>query len=126
MEGVYKYKTKIALPDGPGVGEDILEFVPISDVAAYLRIHLDFDYGHLCSLYGIVEYRGDEKFSFQDPDKSENDILCAACSVITGVVQQEEKRRGVVGSVEFGVVILEGQEEYKDQHLTDPWGGRRM
>ena len=74
LEGVYKHR----FPNGDVAGnkytsEDILEFVGISDVAAYLRLYLEFFNGHTCGLAGIVEYRDSGWFVFHDTSSSQDD-----------------------------------------------------
>jgi hypothetical protein len=40
-------------------GEDVLEVVKLSADTAYIRLHLDFFNGHMCSLWGVADLEGD-------------------------------------------------------------------
>lgn len=68
VNGVYKKRFKNGDISGATYqGEDVFEFVPVSDVASYIRIHLDFFNGHMCGISGIAEYKTGGEFVFQDP-----------------------------------------------------------
>jgi hypothetical protein len=69
MSGVYKHRFNNGNVSGDKYqSEDIFEFVPISSIAAYAKIHLEFFNGHLCDLAGVVEYRKVDAFVFHDPE----------------------------------------------------------
>ncbi|MFN8390234.1 MAG: hypothetical protein U0136_08100 [Bdellovibrionota bacterium] len=75
LGGVYKRRFKNGTIDGNSYqSEDVFEIVPVSDDAAYIKLHFEFYNGHTCSLAGIVEYKKVGGFVFQDPD-AENSCL---------------------------------------------------
>ncbi|HEY8698423.1 MAG TPA: hypothetical protein VIM02_12475 [Rhizomicrobium sp.] len=66
IQGVYKtrhqiamYDTALAPADQHVAVEDVMEIVAQPGGAAYVRLHLTFDNGHLCGLHGIAEPEGD-------------------------------------------------------------------
>ena len=50
----------------PYTGEDIVEIVPIAPRAAYVRVHLDYDNGHMCAIYGVARAEG-AALVYRDP-----------------------------------------------------------
>jgi hypothetical protein len=60
ISGVYKSRFQNGLVDGTKYkSEDILEIVKVSPREAYVRVHLEFYNGHLCSISGIARAEGD-------------------------------------------------------------------
>lgn len=60
LAGVYKHR----FPNGDVQGdhfisEDILEVVPVSADAAYVRLHLEFFNGHVCDISGVARQAGE-------------------------------------------------------------------
>jgi hypothetical protein len=49
-------------------GENIVEIVPVSPRAAYVRVATDWYNGHSCSLWGVAVAEGD-RLVYHDPDK---------------------------------------------------------
>lgn len=47
-------------------GQDIVEIVPVTPRAAYVRLSLDFFNGHVCGIYGIARVEGDA-LVYRDP-----------------------------------------------------------
>lgn len=47
-------------------GEDIVEIVPVTPRAAYVRLSLDFFNGHICGIYGVATVEGDA-LVYHDP-----------------------------------------------------------
>jgi hypothetical protein len=69
LEGVYKNRFQNSDIDGNKYqSENVFEFVHVSDVAAYIKVHLQFFNGHSCSISGIAEYKQSGELIFQDPD----------------------------------------------------------
>ena len=59
MAGVYKHRFANADVGGDHyTSEDILEIVPVSGDAAYVRLHLDFYNGHICAISGVARQAG--------------------------------------------------------------------
>ncbi len=50
----------------PYTGEDIVEIVPVAPRAAYVRVHLDYDNGHMCAITGVARAEGDA-LVYRDP-----------------------------------------------------------
>jgi hypothetical protein len=60
VAGVYKHRFQNGMVDGTKyASEDILEIVRVSPTEAYVRVHLEFYNGHLCSISGIAKAEGD-------------------------------------------------------------------
>jgi hypothetical protein len=58
--GVYKVQFGNGTVDGGKyTSENILEIVKVSPNTAYVRAHLEFYNGHLCSIWGIADVVGD-------------------------------------------------------------------
>lgn len=69
MSGVYKRRFNNGNVSGDKYqSENIFEFVPISNIAAYAKIHLEFFNGHMCGLAGVVEYKKIDAFVFWDSE----------------------------------------------------------
>lgn len=69
MAGVYKRRFKNGDTSGATYkSEDVFEFVPVSESAVYLKMHLNFFNGHECGIAGIAEYKKVGGFVFQDDD----------------------------------------------------------
>jgi len=47
-------------------GQDIVEIVPVTPRAAYVRLSLDFFNGHVCGIYGVATVDGDA-LVYRDP-----------------------------------------------------------
>ena len=76
MSGVYKYNVKNTdFTCGKYQSEDVLEFVPVSDSAAYVKSRLYFSNNHSCAFAGIAEYKRIGGFVLQDTG-SENAQRC--------------------------------------------------
>jgi len=70
LQGVYKSRFKNGLVSGEEYqSENIVEIVPFEDSNIYIRAHLEFFNGHLCSIWGIAEYQ-DGIFVYHDPTPS--------------------------------------------------------
>lgn len=66
MVGVYRRPHTVLILNKdwePAKSEDILEIVKVTESDAYLRVHLKFDNGHICDIYGIGQFSGNA-FSF--------------------------------------------------------------
>lgn len=84
MTGVYKRRFKNEYMSGDTYeSEDVFEFVPISDSAAYLKMYLNFFNGHRCSIAGVAEYKKVGGFVFQDDDDAVLD-QCLLTVTLTG------------------------------------------
>jgi hypothetical protein len=60
IAGVYKGRFQNGSVDGTNhSSEDILEIVKVSPSEAYMRVHLEFFNGHLCSISGVAKQEGD-------------------------------------------------------------------
>jgi hypothetical protein len=60
LAGVYKKSFQNGNIDGGKYrSEDILEIVKISPTTAYVRTHLEFFNGHVCSIWGVAKVEGD-------------------------------------------------------------------
>ena len=81
ITGVYKASHKIASHQGASAGsehaavnvEDVLEIVPYKNEAAYFRIILTFDNGHMCSLFGIAAPTGAKSLQYNGPSDAKGD-----------------------------------------------------
>ena len=65
IAGVYKIKHRVELMDKPNSyddKEDILEIVPISGVATYVKIRTYFTNAHKCAYQGVFEYKASNEF----------------------------------------------------------------
>jgi hypothetical protein len=59
LAGVYKHRFANADVQGDHyTSEDVLEIVPVSGDAAYVRLHLDFYNGHICDISGVARQAG--------------------------------------------------------------------
>jgi hypothetical protein len=77
MEGVYKHRFSNSDASGDKFqSEDILEFVPVSGLAAYVKAHLEFSNGHVCDLAGIAEFKKTAAFIYQDEDVADQAGQC--------------------------------------------------
>lgn len=56
-------------------GEDIVEVVPVTSTAAYLRIHLDYYNGHQCGISGIATATADS-LVYRAPREPSEDRPC--------------------------------------------------
>jgi hypothetical protein len=71
LEGNYSRHVSNALVDGSEYkAENTMQFVKVSDNAAFMSMHTQFYNGHECNISGIVEYKKVGGFVFQDPDKT--------------------------------------------------------
>jgi len=69
LAGVYKYQFENGFIDGTKyTSENIFEFVPVSEDAAYVKVALKFYNGHSCDMAGIAVYDHADGFLFQDPE----------------------------------------------------------
>ena len=60
IAGVYKDRFQNgSVDDGNHMSENILEIVKVSPSEAYVRVHLEFFNGHLCSISGVARQEGD-------------------------------------------------------------------
>ncbi len=60
VAGVYKARFPNALADGSKfTSEDVLEVVKVSPARAYVRAHLEFYNGHICSTAAVFHAEGD-------------------------------------------------------------------
>lgn len=67
FSGEYRSLVRNTLMDGREYeSEDLVRIIPITELAAYIQIHLNFSNGHACHLSGIFEYKSDESFVFHD------------------------------------------------------------
>jgi hypothetical protein len=65
MGGVYKRRFKNGDTSGDTYqSEDIFEFVPVSPVAAYIKLHLEFFNGHECNVAGVTECKAVDAFVY--------------------------------------------------------------
>jgi hypothetical protein len=70
IAGVYKDRfPNSTVDDGKFTSENILEVVKISPNRAYVRTHLEFYNGHLCSFHGIANVEGFE-LVYRKPTKA--------------------------------------------------------
>ncbi|WP_157080956.1 hypothetical protein [Novosphingobium naphthalenivorans] len=61
LSGRYSKSFPNALSDGEQyLSENIVEIVPVSANAAYVRVHTEWTNGHSCSLWGIATAAGDQ------------------------------------------------------------------
>jgi len=69
ISGVYKLRfMNGGIAGEKWQSEDIVEIVPYDDSSLYIRAHLEFFNGHLCSIWGIAKYdKG--AFIYHDPEK---------------------------------------------------------
>lgn len=59
LAGVYKHRFMDSTVDGHRYqAEDILELVRVTSNQVYMRMHLDFYNGHICSISGIANIEG--------------------------------------------------------------------
>ena len=75
IAGVYKHYADIEFvnPSPPSRVEEILEVVPISNIAAYVKIRTWFTNGHRCKYQGIFEYKAsDELIAVSKPYSRDN------------------------------------------------------
>jgi hypothetical protein len=74
MAGVYKRRFENGDTFGDTyMTEDVFEFVPVSDSAAYLNMRLNFFNGHQCSIAGIAEYKKIGGFVYQGTESDNAD-----------------------------------------------------
>jgi hypothetical protein len=73
IAGVYKkrFKNAFYVDASKGlmescVAEDILEIVKVTENIIYFKFHLEFFNGHICSMFGIAYYIGNNAFLFKD------------------------------------------------------------
>lgn len=60
LQGVYKNKFIGQYISGEKYeSEDVLELVTLTPSETYVRIHLEFDNGHTCDLWGVAEKNGE-------------------------------------------------------------------
>jgi hypothetical protein len=58
--GTYQQRTVIEVSNGPGrpPGKwpvpEVLEIVPVDRTHAYIRVHTEFDEGHVCAIWGVA------------------------------------------------------------------------
>jgi hypothetical protein len=78
IAGVYKHYVDIEFVNPSPVSreEDILEVVPISDVAAYVKIRTWFTNGHRCKYQGVFEYKASEELISVSKPPGVGDDLC--------------------------------------------------
>ena len=50
------------------LGENVVEIVPVASHAAYVRVHLDYANGHICSIWGVAEADG-PGLVYRDPSR---------------------------------------------------------
>jgi len=68
LEGVYKKRFNNGTIDGDKfVSENVLEFVRVSDSAAYIKTKLEFYNGHQCFIFGVAEYKKIGGFVLKTP-----------------------------------------------------------
>jgi hypothetical protein len=133
MSGVYKRRFINSNVSGDKYqSEDIFEFVPISKISAYVKVHLNFFNGHTCWLAGVVEYRKIDAFVFQDTE-GDNAHKCSLAIRLDGSkIHFEDSsenctkfcgNRGILNGDEFNLSqrrkirymgIIEKSEEYLD------------
>ena len=59
VAGVYHREERSQFANGePYLASSVLEVVPVSPQAAYVRTHLAFANGHFCSTYGVFDLEG--------------------------------------------------------------------
>jgi hypothetical protein len=76
LSGVYKKRFKNGDTSGNSyISEDVFEFVPVSDRAAYIKMRLNFFNGHGCGIAGIAEYKKVGGFVYSDKDKENSCLL---------------------------------------------------
>jgi hypothetical protein len=69
LAGVYKHRFANGDVQGDHyTSEDILEIVPVSGDAAYVRLHLDFYNGHICDIAGVARQAGQSLVYDGPPD----------------------------------------------------------
>ncbi len=72
LQGVYKHRFMsgniLYGGDETWPAEDIIEIVPFDDSHIYIRAHLEYDNGNLCSIWGIAEYE-DGAFVYHESEK---------------------------------------------------------
>ena len=67
LAGRYYRQFPDATIDGSKyTGQDIVEIVPVTPRAAYVRLSLDFFNGHVCGIYGVATVDGDA-LVYRDP-----------------------------------------------------------
>lgn len=59
-------------------GEHIVEIVPVTANAAYVRIHLDYYNGHSCTIQGIAQSEGDT-LVYRDPSPAFDEFRGKRC-----------------------------------------------
>jgi hypothetical protein len=84
IEGVYKSRFTNGLVSGERYqSEDIVEIASIDESRVYIRAHLEFYNGHICSIWGVAEYRNGD-FVYQAPeDVGDEDPSCTLKLSIT-------------------------------------------
>lgn len=71
LKGVYKYRfMNGSIASGETwQSEDIVEIVPFDNSSFYIRAHLEFGNGHLCSIWGIAGYENGV-FVYHEPEET--------------------------------------------------------
>ena len=73
LAGAYHRHVSGAFANGREYGaEDVLEVVPTSPTAAYVRTRLNFGNGHLCEMAGVFDAVGPE-LVYRDPNRVEGE-----------------------------------------------------
>lgn len=77
MAGVYKMRFQNGDVTGRKFqSENVFEFVPVSNDAAYVKAQLNFFNGHECNIAGIAEYKKVGGFVFQDVEGVPKEERC--------------------------------------------------
>ncbi len=87
MEGVYKNRFDNELVNGDQFqSENIMEFVPVSDRAAYVRIHTEWYNAHICEVAEMAEYRRFGGFVLRLPydEKGDDGTPCFLTIMLNG------------------------------------------
>lgn len=132
LAGVFKKRFHNGTIDGSTYeSEDVLEVVPISQDAAYIKMHLDFYNGHTCSIAGVAEfakvgglvYRDQDSpatclltitqngsaVHLEDPDGMCRSKLCGARGVFMGDAFTQKQKR----TIRY-LPLIEKSKEYVD------------
>lgn len=141
LSGVFKRRHRFPPEsrDAPQY-EDILEFVPVSDFAAYVKIALRGEPRDSCSVAGIAEYKKIGGFVYQDNDKPNaclltiklaggtiefsdpNGSCLKLCGMHTSIEQAHVFNLGQKRTIRYMPIILKSKEyndamlQYQERH----------
>jgi hypothetical protein len=90
IEGVYKIKHRVELMDKPNsysTQEDILEIVPISRIATYVKIRTYFTNAHKCVYEGVFEYKASNEFIAVSKPIARDDVCILKMTVDDGKIR---------------------------------------